>query len=116
MLYYDRTDVSEGISVNKTSESNECDICHYWHFLIKGFKFQPNVSIRCQDLLLMSMNLSDFAILIVKDSNYRSIISGISKNEAINLMQNADLTKTLKNPKKTEKTGKLSNIKINYQV
>ena len=116
MLYYDRTDVSEGISGNKTSESNECDICHYWHFLIKGFKFQTNVSIRCQDLLLMSMNLSDFAILIVKDSNYRSIISGISKNEAINLMQNADLTKTLKNPKKTEKTGKLSNIKINYQV
>ena len=26
MLYYDRTDVSEGINVNKTSESKECDI------------------------------------------------------------------------------------------
>ena len=30
MLYYDRIDVSEGIDVNKTSESKVCDICHYW--------------------------------------------------------------------------------------
>ena len=30
MLYYDRTDVSEEIDVNKTSESKECNICHYW--------------------------------------------------------------------------------------
>ena len=29
MLYYDRIDVSEGIDVNKTSESKERDICHY---------------------------------------------------------------------------------------
>ena len=28
MLYYGRIDVSEGIDVNKTSESKECDICH----------------------------------------------------------------------------------------
>ena len=26
MLYYDRTDVSEGIDVNKTSASKECDV------------------------------------------------------------------------------------------
>ena len=29
MLYYDRTDFSEGTDVNKTSSSKECDICHY---------------------------------------------------------------------------------------
>ena len=28
MLYYDRIDVSEGIDINKTSASKECDICH----------------------------------------------------------------------------------------
>lgn len=32
MLLYDRTDVSEGIDVNKTSVSKECNICHYWYF------------------------------------------------------------------------------------
>ena len=33
------------------------------------------------------MNLSDIAILAIKGSDYRCIISGISKSEAINLMQ-----------------------------
>ena len=40
MLYYDRINVSEGIDVNITSESKECDICHYWHFSRNSFKFQ----------------------------------------------------------------------------
>ena len=42
MLYFNRIDVCEGTDV-KTSASKECDICHYWHFLNKGFKFQPIV-------------------------------------------------------------------------
>ena len=41
---------------------------------------------------MMSMNLNDKAILNIKGSGYLCIISLISKNEAINLMQNADLT------------------------
>ena len=28
MLYFNRVDPSEGIDVNKTSASKECDICH----------------------------------------------------------------------------------------
>ena len=38
------------------------------------------------------MNLSDIANLSIESADYRCIISGITKNEAINLMQNADLT------------------------
>ena len=41
---------------------------------------------------MMAVNLSDIAILNIKGSNYGCIISFISKNEAINLWQNADLT------------------------
>ena len=92
MLYYDRIDISEGTDVNKTSASKECDICPYWYFLNYCFKFQPNVCNRCQDLLRMSMNLSDIAILNIKGSDDRCIISLISKNEVINLLQSADLT------------------------
>ena len=66
MLYYNRIDFSEGIVVNKTSESKECDICYYWHFLNKDFMFQPNVCNRCYDLLIMSMNLNDFVISNIK--------------------------------------------------
>ena len=82
MLYFDRIYSSEGIDINKTIASRECDICHYWYFLNKGFKFQPDVCNR----LMMSMNLSDIAILNIKDSGYCCIISKISKTEAINLM------------------------------
>ena len=89
MLYFDRIDVSEGIDVNKTSASNECDIPQYSYFSNKSFKFQPNVCSRCHDLLIMSMNLRDIAILNIKGSDH----SGISKSEAINLIQNIDLTK-----------------------
>ena len=57
---------------------------------------------RCYDLLMMSINLINIAILRIKSADYRCIISGISKSESIILMQNADLTKksgTLKNKK-----------------
>ena len=32
MSYYNSIDLSEGIDVNKTNETKECDICHYWYF------------------------------------------------------------------------------------
>ena len=51
---------------------------------------------------MMSIKLSDIAILNIECSDYRSIISLISKNEAINLMENADLNK---------KGGNVLNIK-----
>ena len=92
MLYFDRIDVSEGRDVNKTSASKECDICHYWYLLCFSFKLQPNVCNRCHDLLMMSINLSDIAVLNIKGSEYHCIISLISKNKAIKVMNNADLT------------------------
>ena len=51
MLYCDRIDVSEGIDINKTSASKEYDVCHYWYFLNKCFKFQPYVCNKCHNLL-----------------------------------------------------------------
>ena len=92
MLCYDRIDVSEGTDVNKTSASEESDIFHYWHLLNYSFKFQPNVCNRCHDLLMMSIKFSDTTILNINGSDYLSIVSLISKNDSINLMQNADLT------------------------
>ena len=70
MIYHDRIDVSERIGINKTRKSKEWDICHYEYFLNKGFKFKPNVCNRCHDLLMMSMNLSDIAILNIQSADY----------------------------------------------
>ena len=91
MLHYQRIDVSERIDVNKTNESKEFDICHCWYFLDKSFKFQPYVCNRFHDLLMMSMNLSDIAILKIKKFYYRCIISGISKSEKINTKSNFEV-------------------------
>ena len=91
MPYYDRTDVLEGINVNKTSESNECDFCYYWHFLDKGFKFQSDVYNGCYDALMKSASLSNITILNSNATNY-CIISGISKSEATNLCKMTLLT------------------------
>ena len=46
----------------------------------------------CHDLLTLSINLSDISILTIEGSEYRCIISLISKNLAVKSMQNADLT------------------------
>ena len=40
---------------------------------------------------MKSINLSNIAILTIKGSHYRCIISLISKNETIKLLQNVDL-------------------------
>ena len=45
---------------------------------------------------MMSVNLSDIVISNIKGSNYRFIISLISKNETINLLQNADLNEKIR--------------------
>ena len=92
MLYYGRINVSEGIDVNKVSRSKDYDICHHWFFLDKGFKFQLDHSNGCHNVLMMSMNLSDIAVLNIHRADYCCIISRIGKTEAINLMQNIDVT------------------------
>ena len=94
MLNFDRTDVSEGIDVKK-----KC-IKRGWYlsllvFLSFKLKFQPNFTNRCHDLLMMSVNLSDIAILNIEDSDYYCIISLINKSEAIDVLQNADFTENI---------------------
>ena len=57
MLYnWYGTDVFKGTDANKTSKSKECDICHYWCFLDKGFTFQPDVCNGCHYVSIMSVN------------------------------------------------------------
>ena len=90
--YFHGIGVSEEDDISKTSESNKCDICHYWYFLNKSFKFQPNDCNRCHDLLMIFFSVSDITILNIKSADHYCIIRKISKNEAINLMRNADLT------------------------
>ena len=60
--------------------------------------FQPNLRNRCHDLLMMSIKLN-IAILNIKAAGYCCIIRGVIKGEAINLIQDIDLTEKKKNIK-----------------
>ena len=77
MLYHDRINISKGIGINKISASKECDNCHYWYFLYKGFTFELYVCKGCHDISVMSIILNDIAILSINGADYRCIINGI---------------------------------------
>ena len=74
------------------NESKECHICSYFYFLNKSFKLQTYVCNSCHYLLMMSVNPDNVAILNMNGVNYRCILSGIRKSEAVNLLQNANLS------------------------
>ena len=72
MLYCDRIYISEGINLAK-SRNKQCMICHYSLFN-HGFKFQDSACNGCHDLTVFSVNISDIAIIPVKNVHYRCII------------------------------------------
>ena len=85
MLQCERIDVSEGIDINKTSASKECELCYYWFFKDVGFKFEEHVSNGCHDLLAMAYSLkNNVEILNAKGATFRCLLMGISKNKASN--------------------------------
>ena len=91
MLEYDRIFISEGIDVNKTNASKECDICHYWYFEEIGFKYEPYLCNSCHDLMQKAMSFDDVAIVYVKGSAYKIHFWHMNKNNGISIMNNSNL-------------------------
>ena len=86
MLYYDRTDISEGIDLAKNNSSKECILCHYCFFNPR-FKFQDSVCNGFHNLLMLCFNISNITIITVKNVDYCCIIHDITKSEAIILVK-----------------------------
>ena len=84
MLRYQKIDVSEGIDVNKTSASNECEL-----FKDVGFIFEEHVCNKCHDLLTMAFSLKNITILSAKVTTFRCILMDISKNEGLKRLNNS---------------------------
>ena len=85
MLKYDKIDISEGIDVDKTNESKECKLCHYWYFLNKNFSYGPYLCDGCCNIM------QNIAIVHVKKSVYRIYFLDMSKREEKKLMINSNL-------------------------
>ena len=58
-------------------------------FFNHRFKFQDSVCNDCHDLAILSVNISDIAVITIKNVDYRCIIHHISKSEAFNLLGNS---------------------------
>ena len=91
MLEYNRTDISEGIDVNKKSASKECDICHYWYFKDIGLKYEKYLCNGCHDLMQKAVSFNNVDIVYVKGSAYRINFWYMSKDDAIKIMDNSNL-------------------------
>ena len=91
MLQYENNDDPEGIDINETCASKEYMLCHYWYIKDIGYKFELHVCNKCHDVLMTAYELQNIAILNVKAVDYRRIIWGISKNEAVNIQNNSVL-------------------------
>ena len=89
MLEYDRIDVSEGIHVNKTNTLKECDICHY-----TGFKYESYLCSVCHSFMQKAINFNDVAIVSIKGSDHRIHFCYMSKDDAINTINNFNINET----------------------
>ena len=89
MLQYEKIDVSEGIDVNKTSPSKECELCHYWFFKDVGFRFEGHVCNGCHDLLKMAHSLKNIVTLSAKRATFRCLLMGINKDKALQKLNNS---------------------------
>ena len=66
-------------------------LCHYWYFKVVGFKFEAHACNKCHDVLMTTYELKNIAILNVKGVDFKCILRGISKNEAVNRLNNSVL-------------------------
>ena len=87
-MQYKKNDVSEGIDVNKTNALKECMLYRYWYFKDVRFKVEPHVCYKCHDILITAYEFKNVVILNVKRVDFRCTLWGISKNEAVNRLNN----------------------------
>ena len=91
LLQYEKIDVSQGIDTNKTSLSKSGMLWNYWYFKYVRFKFEPHVCNKCHDVVMTDYELKNIAILNVKWVDFSCILWGISRDEAINRLNNSVL-------------------------
>ena len=88
LLQYERIVASEGIDINKTSSSKECELC-FLKMLDLNLKsmFVMDVMIYWPWLIL----LENIAILNAKGATFRCILWGNSRNEGLRRLHNSVL-------------------------
>ena len=66
-------------------------LCHYWYFKDVGFKFEQHVCNKSHDVLMTAYELKNIAMLRVGGVDFRGIFWGISRDEAVDRLNNSVL-------------------------
>ena len=66
MLVYERINISDEIDVNKSYESKECTLFHYWYFLDKSFSYGSYLCNGCHNMTQKCNELKNIAIIRIK--------------------------------------------------
>ena len=66
-------------------------LCPYWYFKDVGFKFKLCVCNKCHEVLMAAYELKNIAILNVKGIHFRCILQRITRDEAVNRLNNSVL-------------------------
>ena len=68
MLVYERIDISDGMDINKSYESKECTLCHYWYFLYESFSYGPYLCDGCYNINVKNVrNLKILLLFILRN-------------------------------------------------
>ena len=91
MIEYNRTDISEGIDVNKTNSSRECSLCHYYYLLDINFNYQKYLCDGCHDISTKANSMHNLAIAYNKGNAYRINFAFMTKDNACAVIKSANI-------------------------
>ena len=92
MLEYDRIDLSESIDTTQNKlVSRECSLCHFFYLLDKNFSYQKYLCNGCHDMSMKAISFNNLAIIYCRGNAYHVSFTFMSKNDAYNLMKNANV-------------------------
>ena len=90
-MQYEKITDDEGIDyLRNIITSRFCNFCKFWLFPDKNFNYKDYACKGCHNLLMMAFSLDNIAILRVGHAYYRCILMGISRNEALRKLNNAN--------------------------
>ena len=75
MIAYERIDISDEIDVNRSDESKECTLCHYWYFLDKSFSYGSYLCDGCYNMTQKCNKFKDIAIICIKKKCIQNLFS-----------------------------------------
>ena len=71
------------LDIDKIDASEDCMFCHYCCFKDDDLKIESHACDNCYDVLMTAYELEDITMLNENDLDYRCILWGITKNEAV---------------------------------